>query len=175
MPFSLDDSLRFAKFSRSSIYSSALATFPRLPLAQCLPEFAARRGGVKVSRSGGAGASLTASARDDGYFFSFSIPLVAPLPGFVAQQKAESSPHALQLCLSSTMSPLAWPTTVKVELQPAHAWVPINSVGWPFSIRSWAPFTPCFTRVTQTVLHLTQTIAMLSSVLSLSTSCLVLT
>jgi hypothetical protein len=53
--------------------------------------------------------------------YFFSMPLVAPLPGLVAQQKAESSPQALQLCLSSTMSPLAWPTTVKVDLQPAHA------------------------------------------------------
>jgi hypothetical protein len=37
------------------------------------------------------------------------------------QQKAESSPQALQLCLSSVMSPFAWPMTVKVDLQPAHA------------------------------------------------------
>src|SRR5262245_941470 len=106
-----------------------------------------------------------------GYFFS--MPLVAPLPGLVAQQNAESSPQALQLCLSSVMSPLAWPTTVNVDLQPAHAWVPISSVGWPCSLRICAPFTPCFTPVTQTVLHLAHTIAMVSSVFSASTCCLV--
>ena len=52
-------------------------------------------------------ASLVITKPNDGasYFFSFSIPLVAPLPGFVAQQKAESSPHALQLCLSSVCAP----------------------------------------------------------------------
>ena len=33
--------------------------------------------------------------------YFFSMPFVEPLPGLVAQQKAESSPHALQLCLSS--------------------------------------------------------------------------
>src|SRR5262249_3684893 len=97
--------------------------------------------------------------------YFFSIPLVAPLPGLVAQQKAESSPQAVQLCLSSVMSPLACPTTVKVELQPLHACVPISSVGWPCSFKTCAPFTPCFTRVTQTVLHLAHTIAMLSPVL----------
>src|SRR5436190_15676529 len=105
--------------------------------------------------------------------YFFSVPLVAPVPGLVAQQNAESSPQALQLCLSSVMSPLAWPTTVKVDLQPAHAWVPMISVGWPCSLSICAPFTPCFTRVTQTVLHLAHTIAMVSSVFSASTSCLV--
>ena len=34
-----------------------------------------------------------------GYFFS--MPLVAPVPGVVAQQNAESSPQALQVCFSS--------------------------------------------------------------------------
>src|SRR5713101_7492081 len=103
------------------------------------------------------------------YFFSFSIPLVAPLPGFVAQQKAESSPHAPQLCFNSVCPSFGLPMTVKVELQPLHAWVPISSVGWPFSIIICAPFTPCLTRVTHKVLHLAHTIAMLSSVLSAST------
>src|SRR6185503_20473044 len=62
--------------------------------------------------------SLTASARDETYFFSFSIPFVAPLPGLVAQQKAELSPHAPQLCFKTISLPLPWPVTVIVELQP---------------------------------------------------------
>src|SRR6185369_11366187 len=106
----------------------------------------------------------------ESYFLSISW--VAPLPGLVAQQKAESSPHALQLCLSSVMSPLARPTTVQVELHPLHACVPISSLGCPCSFKSCAPFTPCFTRVTHTVLHLAQTIAMESPVLSAFRSCL---
>ena len=57
----------------------------------------------------------------DGYFFSFSIPFVGPLPGLVAQQKAESSPHALQECFRTVSLPLPWPVTSMVELQPAQA------------------------------------------------------
>ena len=53
--------------------------------------------------------------------YYFSMPGVGPLPGLVAQQKAESSPQAAHVCLSSVMSPLACPVTVSLELQPAHA------------------------------------------------------
>jgi hypothetical protein len=41
--------------------------------------------------------SLTASVRGAAYFLSFSIPFVELLPGLVAQQNAESSPHLLQV------------------------------------------------------------------------------
>ena len=85
------------------------------------------------------------------------MPGVAVFSGAVAQQNAELSPQALQLCLSSVVPPLGVPVTVSVELQPGQAWVPMSSVGWPFSMSTCAPFAPCFTLVTQTVLHLEQT------------------
>ncbi len=53
--------------------------------------------------------------------YYFSMPLVRPLPGLVAQQKPESSPHAVQLCLSSVVAPFPTPLIVQVPPQPAHA------------------------------------------------------
>ena len=51
--------------------------------------------------------------------------------------------------------------------------MPINSLSCPPSTISCAPFTPCLTRVVQTVLHLAQTIAKVSSGFKASASALV--
>ncbi len=37
--------------------------------------------------------------------YFFSMPLVDPLPGLVAQQKTESSPHFSQTCFTSSLGP----------------------------------------------------------------------
>src|SRR5262245_49853477 len=55
-----------------------------------------------------------------GASYFLSIPLVAPLPGFVAQQNTESSPQALQTCLTSNLPALPTPTASIVLLQPGH-------------------------------------------------------
>ena len=79
-------------------------------------------------------AVLKTEQHSGAYFFS--IPLVAPLPGLVAQQKPESAPHLLQVCLRADVAPFPTPVIVHVPPQPAHPWVPTSSVGWPLSIRS---------------------------------------
>src|SRR5436190_20915559 len=58
--------------------------------------------------------------REARYFcsVSFSMPLVAPAPGLVVQQKTESSPHWPQTCLTSSCFPLPVPATVIVLLHP---------------------------------------------------------
>ena len=49
------------------------------------------------------------AARKMLYFFS--MPLVDPLPGLVAQQKTESSPHFSQTCFTSSFAPCFPPPT----------------------------------------------------------------
>lgn len=46
------------------------------------------------------------------FSFHFSIPFVGALPGLVAQQKAELSPQAPQVCVTSLFESFPLPTTV---------------------------------------------------------------
>src|SRR6185369_8157122 len=54
------------------------------------------------------------------YYFSIP-PVLRPAPGLVAQQKAESSPHFWQTCLTWSFLPLPKPVTSMVLSQPGQA------------------------------------------------------
>src|SRR5882672_9258713 len=100
-----------------------------------------------------------------GYFFS--MPLVVPAPGLVAQQKTESSPHFSQVCLTSSCLPFPMPTTVMVLLQPGQVCFSptVMILICPFSVS---------TRWIMTDLHLVHTIASSSPGLRASASASVL-
>src|SRR5437870_4925775 len=74
--------------------SSALNTQPLLVSLDCLLPKAHHFLFSAGSRAGG----------NPGLYF-FSMPLVNPLPGLVAQQKTESSPHFAQTCFTSSLAP----------------------------------------------------------------------
>src|SRR5258708_19388325 len=83
------------------------------------------------------------------------MPLVAPSPGLVAQQKTDSSPHFSQVCFTSSCAPLPVPTTVIVLSQPGHmCFSPtVMVLMCPFSVLTLWIITD---------LHLAQTITILS-------------
>src|SRR5688500_3252847 len=54
------------------------------------------------------------------YFLCFSMPLVPLLPGLVAQQKTDSSPHFSQTCRISFLAPFPRPTVSIYVLQPGQ-------------------------------------------------------
>lgn len=95
------------------------------------------------------------------------MPLVES-PGFVAQQKADSSPQALQTCLMTCLLCAFVPTTVIVLPHPAQR---CFSPGIIFVL----DFVSCVTNETDTVLHFPHTIAIESPGFTASASCWVAT
>ena len=87
------------------------------------------------------------------------MPFVGLAFGVVAQQKAESSPHALQTCFTASCAPLPVPTTSTVDWQPGQrCFSPgVTSLMCPFSV---------VTLSTTTYLHLAHAMAMVSPGLS---------